>query len=430
MYEKAIDRAERDAVSRFTSRQIFPELVANLGEAIFFDAGLSVQSNQACAFCHDPRAGFRGGIASINQAGGVMPGSVRYRIGFRVPQSLAYAAGAPVFSWDDKLQNFTGGNFWDGRAMGTETQPPALQQAKEPFTNPLEMAFPDTACAVYRVRQAPYRAMFLQIWGNASAAISWPASTAKICRTPAGGTAKPHVPLTAHDRSLADTAFDRLLQTIMAFETSSHASLFSSKFDAWQSGLAKLTGQEQRGYALFTGAAHCAACHTASGQRPVFTNDSYANIAVPQTPPLAYLAANKPDASGYVSNPDGVHFQDHGLAKTLAASSNPAWRQKAPQFEGAFAVPTLRNVAAQEARGLSAVYMHNGAFTHLADIIAFLNKNGIPPQAASRAKIPSGALRLTKDDEAALAAFLQTLTDGYFHPGFSPGTALSAIGAH
>ena len=46
--------------------------------------------------------------------------------------------------------NFYGGNFWDMNATGIRLDNPAVEQAKAPPVNPLEMALPDTVCAVYQ----------------------------------------------------------------------------------------------------------------------------------------------------------------------------------------------------------------------------------------------------------------------------------------
>jgi cytochrome c peroxidase len=67
--------------------------LAQLGEQIFDDPGLSEPPGLACASCHDPARGFadpRGGAVSA----GAPPGAV----GFRNAPSLAYAMFTPPFS--------------------------------------------------------------------------------------------------------------------------------------------------------------------------------------------------------------------------------------------------------------------------------------------------------------------------------------------
>ena len=50
-----------------------------LGKLIFFDRQLSVNRNEACAFCHMPQAGFSGAIQAFNLTTVAYPGSVRRR---------------------------------------------------------------------------------------------------------------------------------------------------------------------------------------------------------------------------------------------------------------------------------------------------------------------------------------------------------------
>lgn len=419
-----IDASEQDALRRFGARQIFADLVATLGEAIFFDRHLSVNANQPCAFCHDPRAGFRGGLDVVNAQGGIFPGSVRSRIGFRVPKSAAYAAFAPTLHYDAAHRRFVGGNFWDGRATGLTQGSPAVEQAMEPFTNPLEMALPDSACAVHRVAISPYGAMFAQIWGPAVQSIKWPANTAQLCATAADGPPRPRLGLNPAARSAADLAFSQIASSIVSYELSTHSSLFSSKFDAWQAGRAELSGAEARGYALFTGRAHCAACHAATGNRPLFTNYAFYALDLPPAPNQAYRLQSVPDVQGFIANPAGEGFADLGLAGTLARASDPAWRKMAAQYRHAFATPSLRNIAAREQRGLRAVYMHDGSIGTLRDAVHVFVARGLPQAAARAAGIAPGPLAITAAEEADIIAFLGTLTDGYYAPGFTPRSAV------
>ncbi len=76
---------------------------------------------------------------------------------------------------------------------------------------------------------------------------------------------------------------------------------------------------------------------------------------------------------------------------------------------GLFKVPSLRNI------GLTAPYMHDGRFTNLAQVVAFYN-NGIVtgPNLSPPLRGPGGTplrLNLTTAQQAALVAFMNTLTD-------------------
>jgi len=79
-----------------------PERLPALGKMLFFDQELSVNRNEACAFCHMPQTGYQGAIESLNLGKVAMPGSVRTRFSFRKPPSAAYAAFSPPLYYADK----------------------------------------------------------------------------------------------------------------------------------------------------------------------------------------------------------------------------------------------------------------------------------------------------------------------------------------
>jgi cytochrome c peroxidase len=66
------------------------------------------------------------------------------------------------------------------------------------------------------------------------------------------------VPLATADRVRVQDTFDLMGRAIAAFEASPEVSPFSSKFDAFLAGKAKLSPAEMRGYALFGGQARYA----------------------------------------------------------------------------------------------------------------------------------------------------------------------------
>jgi cytochrome c peroxidase len=155
-----------------------------LGKLALNDYSLSVSDNLACTLCHRLTAGFTGGVSLFNQTIVAQPGSVpitnahpkgpNVRISPRKPQTYSYAPFWPILHYDATQEDFYGGNFWDMRATGVRLGNPAAEQAQGPPVNPLEMAFPDTACAVYRLSKGPYRKFFEQVWGAHSFAIKWP----------------------------------------------------------------------------------------------------------------------------------------------------------------------------------------------------------------------------------------------------------------
>ncbi|MEJ0045926.1 MAG: cytochrome c peroxidase [Rhodospirillales bacterium] len=364
------------------------------------------------------------------------PGSLTARSGRRVPQSLAYAAFAPVLTFRTDTADFAGGNFWDGRATGLITGSAAADQAMVPLTGPTEMALPDAACAVWRVSQAPYGATFSKVWGAQSLAITWPSDTASVCAKPNNGRAnQTPLALSADDRTRATAAVQQIGQTIETFEASPLASPFTSKFDAVSAGQARFSAEERAGFELFTGRANCSTCHAVDGSKPLLTDFTSANIGVPRNPSDPYLTENAPDSHGYVANPAGPAYVDEGLGGFLASddNTNQQWKAAAPQFMGAFQVATLRNVAARPRPGFIRTYTHNGFFKDLKSLVHFYNTRDVlprctgtegigvtcwpaPEEPANVNQARMGNLRLSNTQEQELVAFMRTLTDGYSPP--------------
>src|SRR5258705_98305 len=225
--EAEIDRIEAEAAKLLAAppdNQI--QQIELLGKLMLYDKQLSVNRNEACAFCHMPETGFTGPISELNATTVAYPGSVRTRFSQRKPQSHAYAPFAPALHYNASQGDFVGGNFWDMRATGIRLRNPAAEQAQAPPLNPVEMGLPDAACAVFRLSQRPYRSLFERIWGKQSFAITWPADVEQVCDTP--GPASTDDPLPLHldgvGRGIAQAAFDDMALSIAAYEASSEAS--------------------------------------------------------------------------------------------------------------------------------------------------------------------------------------------------------------
>ena len=94
--EAEIDRIEAQTLERLAAppdNQV--QQIELLGKLMLHDKHLSVNRNEACAFCHTPETGFTGPVSELNQTTGSYPGSVRTRFSERKPQSHAYAPLAP-----------------------------------------------------------------------------------------------------------------------------------------------------------------------------------------------------------------------------------------------------------------------------------------------------------------------------------------------
>jgi cytochrome c peroxidase len=369
-------------------------------------------------FFIDQRGGFMerlrwtGPDSAINAHGSVYEGSIPGRLGDRKPPSSGYATQSPILFYLAKEDLFIGGNFWDGRATGEKLGNAAADQAQGPFLNPAEQALPDSACVVYRVCNATYPVGFEDIWGANACDISWPGDVETVCATEGG-----FVSLSAADRTKSNMAYDNIALSIAAYEASSEVNAFTSKYDYSLQKMVKLTTVEKKGLAVFKGKGKCFKCHIISGTKPLFTDFTYDNLGVPKNP----------ENPVYNYNPG---FIDKGLGGFLASRLDYA--QYAAQNEGKVKVPTLRNVDKRPSAGFVKAFGHNGYFKSLEEIVHFYNTRDVLPRcedtgspepgvncwpapevSANVNTAELGNLRLSLEDEAALVAFLKTLSDGY-----------------
>jgi cytochrome c peroxidase len=358
-----------------------------LGKSIFFDENLSINRNQSCATCHAPEVGWTGPDSLVNAHGAVYEGSILGEFGDRKPPSSAYATQSPILHVDKKGL-FVGGNFWDGRATGERLGNPAADQAQGPFLNPVEQALPSPTEVVNRVCGSAYKDLFLEVWG------------ASACND-------------------VSTAYDQIALSIAAYEASPEVNSFTSKYDYSLRGMAKLTKEERKGFALFVGKGKCNFCHTGVGPRALFTDFTYDNLGLPKNP----------ENPVYNSYPD---FVDFGLGGFL--TSRPDYASYAAANMGKHKVPTLRNVDLRQSSSFVKAYGHNGYFKSLEGIVHFYNTRDIlavcpdgyteaqalaadcwpAPEVADNLNTAElGDLGLSAEEEAAIVAFLKTLSDGY-----------------
>ena len=415
------------ALASGTANALEPE--EQLGKSIFFDKNLSLKKNQSCATCHDPGYGWTGPNPAINKKGSVYPGSVKTLFGNRKPPTAAYATTAPVlgYSVEEGEALFIGGNFWDGRATGEILGNPAADQAQGPFLNPVEQALPDPACVVYRVctaqTPAQYPVAFDEVYPM-SCDINWPLDLDRSCKD------GEMIDMDQPERDKVNTAYDNIGLAVAAYEASPEVNQYTSKFDAYMAGQAELTPEEDKGLKLFAGKAMCAACHVLdpqeSGDPPLFTDYTFDNLGVPRNADNPFYQSE--------FNPDGEDWVDPGLGGFLA--SRPEYAAFAQANLGKQKVPTLRNVDRRLGNGFTKAYMHNGYFKTLEGVVNFYNTRDVKPvcpdpltteaDALAQNCWPApevadnvntdelGNLELTPEEEAALVAFMKTLSDGYF----------------
>jgi cytochrome c peroxidase len=159
-------------------------------------------------------------------------------------------------------------------------------------------------------------------------------------------------------------SLDHLQQALAAFERTVITN--NSPFDRYAAGeFDALTPAQRRGLILFRSAAtRCFECHAA----PTFATNTFRVV--------------------------GVQDDDPGRG---GISSDAA--------EGAFKVPTLRNIA------LSAPYMHNGSFATLEEVVDFYGGGGGRAHNADNVDNFVIGFELTDQEKADLVAFLYALTD-------------------
>ena len=459
------------------------EATETLGELMLFDRNMSPNRNQACASCHMPYAGFGGPIPSVNLTIIAFPGTAHFRVGKRIPQRHPYSPFFPVLQYNQVQGLFFGGNFFDSRATGYLLRVPDAEQAQGPPVDTQEMGFPDTACVAFRLAQAVYRPLFEEVWGKGSLDINFPHDAAQICATPGGaavfGGSTTPIPLSATDRTRANTVYDRWAQSIDSFEQSVQVSAFSSKFDAFLAGKYKLTPAEMAGFRLFDGKGNCNSCHldgrgttlksnqtdtsAAAMVNPLFTCFGSANEGLPLNPRDAFYYQTKPDAYRFTANPYGFGYRDLGLGTFLRSgfgsgpTPNANWRQYAPTVDGQMQVSSARDVAmtppqcpTTEAPGpyFQKGFFHNGYIKSLKQLVHFYNtrdKYAYPvtsghcppgttekvdcwpmPEVKNNIDMTSGNLGLTDEEENDIVAFLQTLSDGFTRPYLNSDTFTGA----
>jgi cytochrome c peroxidase len=350
-----------------------------LGKKLFDDTNLSEPAGQACGSCHDAGHAFTDPDRDQPTSEGVHPGL----FGKRNTPTAAYMQFSPPFHYDQGDGTYVGGQFLDGRASSLELQ------AQQPFLNPVEMANLNQQAVVDKVRKAAYAPLFTSVFGPG--ALDDPAQ-----------------------------AYEFIVRAIAAFERTRTFAPFTSKFDYYLKGQVRLSDEEVRGMALFTGAnkGNCAACHPITplpdGTPPLFTDFTYDNLGVPRNPDNRFYRLG----TGF--NPDGMDFVDLGLGGALGVAVE----------DGKFKVPTLRNIA------VTAPYMHNGYFQDLKAVVQFYNDRDLRPRCAdpiwtreadaqSQGCWPApeveatvnrrelGHLGLTDAEIDDIVAFLKTLTDGW-----------------
>ena len=277
----------------------FSDAKAQLGWMLFFDPMLSGSGSHSCATCHIPSQAWTDHLPRA-------VGEAKVALPLRVP-TLLNVAWTPRLGWD--------GKFRDLEAV-----------AFTPITSPKNMNLPEGEL-IERLSAVPgYVRSFAAAFGE-------------------GGITRRHVEaaLATYERSIVSAA---------------------APFDRWVAGDEEAIDQgAKRGFALFTGKAHCSECHSGWA----FTDGSFHDIGTAQG-------------------------DDIGRGRLFPSSV---------KLRYAFKTPTLRDVARR------APYMHDGSFATLDDVIELYDRGGIARPSRSPVIRP---LALTASEKADLISFVHTLT--------------------
>jgi cytochrome c peroxidase len=391
--------------------------MAKLGRDIFFDASLSSSGKMACASCHSPDHRY----GPPNDAPVMLGGPELKLPGARAVPSLTYLERQPNFSIgpdkDDGNENGKtlaqqaeigktvvrvekiatqtaqsanivpqGGLFWDGRADTLQ------MQAAGPLLDPREMDGGSIEIIAEKLRHAPYAKKFAGLFGES----------------------------VFRDTRLLVAEATFAVGRFQIEEPSFHP--YTSKYDYWLEGKARLSEAELRGLRLFNDPdkANCGGCHISqpSPDRypPLFTDFQYEALGAPRNQAIE-------------DNKDPQHF-DLGVCGPIRTDIADQ-----TQFCGMFKTPTLRNTAMRRA------FFHNGVFRTLQEVMDFYNFRDTNPEKIYP-RAADGTVRkyddipvryhanvdvsdppfnrhlgdvpaMTAQDEADIIEFLKTLNDGY-----------------
>jgi len=377
--------------------------MTELGAKLFADTSLSASGKLSCATCHSPDAAFAAPNRLSTQPGGIDSKAP----GRRNPPTLMYLQTSIPFTEhfidDEDLHGDdagpTGGLTWDGRVNSPH------EQALIPLFAGNEMANPNAAELIARLRRSPWAQQFRQTFSEAGE---------DVLQRP-------------------ERALEWMTSALEVYQQSPRDFYpFTSKYDAVVRGQVQFSAEEARGLELFNDPSkgNCATCHPSASRSgfALFTDSSYVALAVPRNRDI-------------VANRDASYF-DLGLCgpdrKDLA---------KRADYCGLFKTPRLRNVAKRGS------FFHNGRFHDLREVLEFYatrdtdpghwyprNRDGsvrkfddLPKKyhrnvntEAPFAPLAGNKPRLSSTEIDDLLAFLKTLTDGYEPTAETRRTAAAA----
>jgi cytochrome c peroxidase len=282
--------------------------------------------------------------------------------------------------------------FWDGRA---DSQ---WGQALGPLESPVEHGGDRTQYA--RLVATEYRDAYEAVFGRLPDLAGLPAHAGPVADTVRAAAWK-RIPaarqeeitrvyanigkaIAAYERRIgfAPSRFDRYVEAELAGRAHTPADAFSR--------------DEEAGLRLFIGKASCVNCHNGS----LFTDDHFHNTGVP-LPAIAL----PPDSGRATGVREALAGEFSCTSRYSDARPEDCQELRFAVTDGeelvrAYKTPSLRNVAER------APYMHAGQLTTLEEVVAHYNRAPAAPFGHSELK----PLRLSRDEQRQLVAFLRTLS--------------------
>lgn len=297
-----------------TNRWADDPAAAQLGQYLFFDAGLSAGGEVSCATCHVPDHGFSGEDALASGLD----------LGTRHAPSILGAAHQRWLGW---------GGRWDS----------LWAQALGPMENEVEMGTTRDQVVEYLREDDRLNEAYQAIFGPLPEA----GDTAGVARA----FAQVGKTIAAYERQLnrSDAAFDRF------------AAAFLQRPGSKAEDLDLLSPSAVRGLSIFLGTGRCVLCHAG----PNFTDGEFHNTGVPPGPAGALDDPGRHRGAELVRslafNAAG-EFSDDPEGK---AALRVVGLRTGSETWGEFRTPSLRNLAT---RG---PFMHQGQLANLTEVVRF-----------------------------------------------------------
>jgi len=327
---------------------------ALLGQALFFDKGLSADGTVSCASCHDPSNGF----ADLNP----LSQGVEGRLGERHAPTLINLA-------------FQDAYFWDGRTDSLWSTPLQAIEA------PPEADF--TRVEVVHLIVNRYRSAYEAIYGPLPEFANLPAR------------ARPGLPdwdtMNAEDQDAVNRVFSNVGKALEAYQRK--LTCFDTRFDRIVAGEGSFSREEEEGARAFVRSdeGNCVACHNGLN----LSDNAFHRLPLPGLRgfPDPGRREGIPKLLENTFNTVGAYSDDTGFGRGRV---NQVRRNQGTGL-GRFKTPTLRGVAQRRTFG------HLGNVNTLNDWLDDVYEEANPNATfASEAR----GLEFEGDD---MAAFLKTL---------------------